>query len=276
MLEAIIEYNKPIDSVTREIPIGTIHCAPSEFKLKIRDRISHTQVKQSKHFNKNRQMGEKVFVWYNRRLGNYISILDGKAIVWEEYEFLKRTSNPSVYYEIASETKNLIDTFPPSNVRKILDSDTRHITTLLPTTNIHRRHASTIKILDTALKIIADTLDADDFEKRLNQKQLTESDNRQIHMNTKIQIQIEKLTNAINTIFMNPKKEQLDNMKLFEMLFTRNRIILTELQNLMLSVTMAKVSIVNPIILDQDDLKSLISDKEYTNTSISNLMNVSS
>lgn len=75
---------------------------------------------------------------------------------------------------------------------------------------------------------------------------------------------------------MKPKKEQTDNVKLFESLFARNRMILMELQNLILSVTSTRVSIVNPTIFDQDDLNILISDDKYANTTISVLMNVSS
>lgn len=167
--------------------------------------------------------------------------------------------------------------FPQSHVKKILVSDSQHINTLLSTLSVHHRHARSINFIGTALKVVAGTPDADDFENlRVNQKQLIDSNNRQIEINTKIQIQIEKLTNTINTILMETKKHQIDTENLFEVLLARNRMILMELQNLILSVTLAKVNIVNPTILDQEDLNFLTNNEQYTNISISALMDVSS
>lgn len=46
-----------------------------------------------------------------------------------------------------------------------------------------------------------------------------------------------------------------------------------ELQNLMLSVTLGKVCIINPTIFDKKDLKITIGD-EFTNVTIADLMQI--
>lgn len=208
---------------------------------------------------------------------DYIPILDGDVVVWGDYGYLRHTTNLSVYYEAANETIKVMDVFPQSHMKKILNSDIQHMTSLLSTLNIHHRHARSINFIGSALKVIAGTPDADDFENlRLNQKQLIDSNNRQIEINTKLQIKIETLTNAINTIIKNTKKEQIDTGNLFEILLARNRMILMDLQNLILSVALAKLNIVNPTILDQEDLKLLNDSEQYTNVSISDLISVSS
>lgn len=51
-------------------------------------------------------------------------------------------------------------------------------------------------------------------------------------------------------------------------------MILMELKNIVLSVTLAKINIISHTILDKDDLRCLISNEQYTNTSISDLMNM--
>lgn len=57
----------------------------------------------------------------------------------------------------------------------------------------------------------------------------------------------------------NPKETNLvDILHLYEALLARNRIMHTEIQNLILTITLAISNIVNPSILDHSDLKSLI------------------
>lgn len=114
---------------------------------------------------------------------------------------------------------------------------------------MHHRHARSIILRGKALKVIAGTPDADDWEEvKLIEKQLIDSNNRQIGINTKIQIQIEKLTNAVTMIINTDRKEQIHTVKLFEILMARNRMMLMELQNIILSVTLNKIYIKNPTV----------------------------
>lgn len=210
---------------------------------------------------------------------NYIPVLDGDTTIWEDYGYLRHTTNLTIFHEILDDTERVIEIFPQTHVKKILESDSLHIGTLLSTLNVHHRHARSINFIGSVLKIIAGTPDADDFENiKVVEKQLVDSNNRQIDINTKTQIQIEKLTNAVNSILTKTKKEQINTVTLFEIVMARNRMIIMELENLILSVTLAKTNIVNPTILDQEDLKFLINNSKYehyTNFSVSELMEIS-
>jgi len=69
------------------------------------------------------------------------------------------------------------------------------------------------------------------------------------------------------------KTNQINTENLYENLLSRNRIIISELEALMLSVTLAKIGIINPAILDSNDLQNLINEHS-TNITITDLMEV--
>jgi len=119
--------------------------------------------------------------------------------------------------------------------------------------------ARSLDFLGTALKVVEGTPDASDFLKiKITEAQLVESNSRQIIINSETQNQINRLTDTINKI-INPRKNDLvDTPHLFEALLARNRMLFTEIQNLILTITLAKPKIVNPTILDHADLKSLV------------------
>lgn len=102
---------------------------------------------------------------------------------------------------------------------------------------------------------------------------MVNSNNRQVAINTKVQEQINQLTSTVNTILKAAKKSQVDSGNLFETLLARNRMLLMEMQNLMLAVTLAKITIISPNILEHADLKSVWLD-EPTGTPIADLMSV--
>lgn len=143
-------------------------------------------------------------------------------------------------------------------MRKLLDVDTDHLKTLLSVLKIHHRVARSLDFLGTALKVVAGTPDAADFLKiRITEAQLVESNSRQIAINSETQKQINKLTDTINNIIKARKNDLIDTPHLFEALLARNRMLSTEIKNLILTITLAKSNIVNPTILDHADLKSL-------------------
>lgn len=63
------------------------------------------------------------------------------------------------------------------------------------------------------------------------------------------------------------KNTEIDTGHLYEMLLTRNRIIVIELQNLMLEIILAKINVVSPNFLDNADLENVWGEKP-TNTPI--------
>jgi len=100
------------------------------------------------------------------------------------------------------------------------------------------------------LKVVAGTPDAGDLERvRFTEWQWTQSNNREIKIYTRIQSRINQLT-TVNQILQTHKNTQIDTGHLYETLLARTRILMMELPNLMLAVTLAKNNIVSPNILD--------------------------
>lgn len=207
---------------------------------------------------------------------NYIPVSDGYVTIWQDFEYLRHTTNLTLYSEVADDTERLKEHFPQSHMKKILDSDIGHVRTLITTIDVHRRHTRSIKFLGTALKVISGTPDYDDFEDvKFNQRELIQAENRQILINTRTQEKINNLTDTVNIIIKNTKAKMVDTEHLYETLLARNRIVVAELESLMLSITLSKIGIVNPQVLDSNDLLS-INSKHSTNVTIQDLMEVAS
>ena len=129
--------------------------------------------------------------------------------------------------------------------------------------------------LRTAIKIIAGTPDFDDFqESKFQQNKLIDANNRQIEINTKISQQIGKLTSTVNSLISAKKHTEIDSEKLYETLLARNRITINNLQNLILSISLAKVNIVDPAILDDYEINGMVKNDNFTDTSVSEIMSV--
>lgn len=206
---------------------------------------------------------------------DYIPIEEGDVVIWHDFDFLVHTSNLTAYSEIADDTKELTKHFPSSHMVKILESDIMRIETLLKSLEVHHRHARSINILGTALKIIAGTPDFDDFEgQKFRQQELMDSANRQIAINTKTQNQINKLTDTVNKILENSKSLQIDTGHLYETLLARNRMIIAEIETLLLSVTLVKIGIINPVLLDSTETQQILQ-LNSANVTVTDLLEVS-
>lgn len=209
---------------------------------------------------------------------NYIPIYDGDITIWEDYGYLRHTVNLTMYDEMIKETDELTDIFPQSHMKKILVTDVNHIRTLLSTLRTHHRQARSLNFIGTALKVIAGTPDFDDFEKsKFRQEQLIESNNRQIDINTKINEQLQILTNTVNSILKSEhNRNALNTEHLYETLLARNRISIINLENLILSISLAKLNIVDPAVLDSNEIHSIIMNGSSTDTSVSEIMSLAS
>ena len=76
ILKATVEYNKTVHSATGKTPLEIIHSVPSEIKEVIKQKLldaqtfaTHNKNKVCKSYN----VGDKVFVKRNKRLGNKLS-----------------------------------------------------------------------------------------------------------------------------------------------------------------------------------------------------------
>lgn len=206
---------------------------------------------------------------------DYIPLQDGDVTVWQNFDYLQHTTNLTTYMEIAKETKGLMTHFPLSHMKMLLDSDIARIKVLLATLDTHHRQARSLNFLGTALKVIAGTPDFDDFEKvKFQQQELINSENRQIAINTEVQEKINQLTETVNLIIKNSNTKQIDTSYLYKTLLARNRIIISEIETLISAITLAKIGVINPLILSTDDARNII-DMRSTNTTITDLMEVS-
>ena len=75
----------------------------------------------------------------------------------------------------------------------------------------HHRHARSLNIVGTALKVIGGTPDYDDLnEVHSKQGELITANNRQIMINTEAQKQINNLTRTVNLILSRIKERDLE------------------------------------------------------------------
>jgi len=81
---------------------------------------------------------------------------------------------------------------------------------LLEVARVHHRIARSLDFLASMLKVVVGTPDAGDLERvRFTEWQLTQSNNRQIKINTRIQSRINQLTTTANQICKHVKIPKL-------------------------------------------------------------------
>jgi len=108
-------------------------------------------------------------------------------------------------------------------------------------------------MLGSALKANSGNPDFDDWEQvRFKQNQLIESESNQVEINSKVQTRLNELSKSINAIY---KSDEMDKSHLFEIILAKNRIIINDLENLIFSITLARINLINPVILDEIDIK---------------------
>lgn len=72
---------------------------------------------------------------------NYIPVMDGEVMVWEQRSYLRHSSNLTEFAAMLDETDRLTTLFPQSHMRKLLDVDIDHARNLLSALMIHHRIA---------------------------------------------------------------------------------------------------------------------------------------
>lgn len=204
---------------------------------------------------------------------HYIPVADGNVAIFDGYRALTHVTDLSNFTTIAEETQNLTDLLPHSHMRKLLESDVNQINRAINSLRIHHRHARSINILGTALKYIAGTPDYDDYmEIRNKENELVKENNAQKVLNTEIQSRINDLTRTVNTLIKNTKVREIDSGYLYGLLNERNRAILRELDNIALSITLGKLQIINPILLDSSEVNFILNSETYFNISINEIV----
>ncbi|KAH8339636.1 hypothetical protein KR074_002916 [Drosophila pseudoananassae] len=115
----------------------------------------------------------------------YIPVLDGNVLVWEQYGLVRHSTNLSEFASIIDSTVRMLELFPHSHMRKLLEVDIKHAQNLLEELKVHHRMARSLDFLGSILKVVAGTPDADDLSRiNTNQASLIEANNRQASHDT--------------------------------------------------------------------------------------------
>lgn len=94
-------------------------------------------------------------------------------------------------------------------------------------------------------------------------------------INTETQKQINRLTDTVNKILAANQQDAVDTPHLYEILLVRNIMLISEIEILMLTITLAKSKINNPSILNHNDLKIIFAEM-LTEIPIVSIMEVAS
>ncbi|XP_037928793.1 uncharacterized protein LOC119663208, partial [Teleopsis dalmanni] len=106
---------------------------------------------------------------------------------------------------------------------------------------------------------------------------LIENNNRQTNINSVIQNQINELTDRINDLKTAKNSDNSiskDEEILKQHIMNRNNYVINHLDNLALSVVLAKNNMINPLILDNVEINDLI-DSENVPLSLNTILSVS-
>jgi len=205
---------------------------------------------------------------------HYIPISEGSVAIIDGFEYLMHQTNLSAYDLMAQETLNITEHLLDSGGKTALKLDAQEIIHLLSTLRVHHIQARSINFLGTALKYIAGTPDFDDFEHvRFIQERLLDNNERQSLINSELQQKINNVTDALNKIMKINKGMPNDNNNFLQLVIHRNRIIITELTNIIYSVTLAKLNIVNPTLLNKNEVESVLFKEKFENISVSDILN---
>jgi len=89
-----------------------------------------------------------------------------------------------------------------------------------------------------------------------------------VEISSRVHTRLKELTKSINVIY---KSVEIDKSHLFEIILAKNRIFINDLENLIFSITLAKVNLIIPVILDKIDIKEF-NQEMLTNFGITDLL----
>jgi len=80
-------------------------------------------------------------------------VLNGNVSVWEQYGLIRHSTNLSYFSSIIDSTVRMLELFPQSHMRKLLEVDIRYAQNILDEIKIHHRMARSFDFLGTALNV---------------------------------------------------------------------------------------------------------------------------
>jgi len=76
------------------------------------------------------------------------------------------------------------------------------------------------------------------------------------------------LTNTLNDI---NQADEIDTEHVFKTMLAKNIIIITSLENIVTSLTLTKINLINPVILEDINIKE-INNEQLTNASVADIL----
>lgn len=181
----------------------------------------------------------------------YVPIEDGTIGIYQDFGYIAHYNNISYYEDIVTDTIKAANTLSDTQMRQVLTDDLYIITKQID-------HSS-INILGAALKVITGTPDFDDFEElKFAQSALRINNDRQVVINRQVEEKINKLTRGVNDIQNNIRHSGENTDYLFNLLNSRNKVIITELNTLSMSMIIGKLGLINPTILNSEEIESIL------------------
>lgn len=106
---------------------------------------------------------------------------------------------------------------PQSQRQKIPKAEIETLYNLLAELTVHHR-------------VVEETSDFSNWQPlTIQQKDLVNSERHQVEINTKTQLQINRITDTLNTVIKTIKHTEIDTEHLFEILLSRTKMIISEL-----------------------------------------------
>lgn len=209
-------------------------------------------------------------------VAHIIPVANGNVAIYKDYLYLIHTINISDFRAMMQQSIDFLPRFAESPMyRDLLKQQHEEISHILRTLQIPKRHVRAINFLGSALKFIAGNPDHDDYKFLLTRQHfLIENNNKQNKINSAIQDKINEITDQINIMkksFISNSLLQADKTPVFQFLVNRNNLMINYLNNIVLSIVLAKNKLINPLILDDTDVDNLI-ENENLQVSISNLL----
>lgn len=210
---------------------------------------------------------------------NYVLIENGNAAIYEDYGDIFHITNLTYYKSLIQDTQNILnkktkytdvvvnDDVDIIHVNMSDDLEIGLIESLLKQLQItNHREKRGINELGILWKWLAGSPDHDDLVLITNKlSELAENNNKQFTTNSDIFEAINQLRKSV---------QNLEGNSHARMTMRMNKLIITELQNMIQTITLAKVGILNPAILNLQDIQE-ITDHEHESLTLTDLMDVS-
>lgn len=210
---------------------------------------------------------------------HFIAVADGNVAIYENFTYVVHRTNLTDFDTILTENREFIERFTDTRAMDMVQDQTRQIQRLLQVLRVNRRHARSIDFIGSALKFIAGTPDHADLDMLTTKEDmLIRNNNRQSIINSALLDKINELTERINNLqesFANSNKINGDELIILELLSARNSEAIFFLNQLTLSITLAKANVANPVMLDSAELEYLL-EHEMVPVSLNNLLKASS